>query len=343
MAECLEKVGDRRHEIKAIGVSAQQHGLVALDKADEPLRPAKLWSDVSTVEQCEKFNQEFGGADGLIERIGNPMLPGYTAPKTSLVEGKRAGKLSTPNEHFAAARLPQSLADWRTPDGIWRRFRHRPAGRAKPANGANRSWNFIDPKVEGMLPPLRSSKRPAGLLRSVLREKWGLAEDALVSAGSGDNMMSAIGTGNIRAGVMTVSLGTSGTICAFSEEPVVDPKGEIAGFCDATDHWLPLACAMNMTVADGTSARTFPLGNPNNGERGCERSGRRGRDSFPPLLARRTNTKPAREPRSFPWPNDGKHETRFHGACRASRASCSVWLMVCAGSKKSGSSRTKFD
>ncbi len=93
-----------------------------------------------------------------------------------------------------------------------------------------------------MLPPLRSSKRPAGLLRSSLRETWGLADDALVCAGSGDNMMSAIGTGNIRPGVVTVSLGTSGTICAFAEEPVLDPKGEVAAFCDATDHWLPLTC-----------------------------------------------------------------------------------------------------
>jgi xylulokinase len=59
-----------------------------------------------------------------------------------------------------------------------------------------------------------------------------LAEDA---TGSGDNMMSAIGTGNIRAGVVKVSLGTSGMICAFSERPVVDSKGEIAGFCDGTD------------------------------------------------------------------------------------------------------------
>jgi xylulokinase len=62
-------------------------------------------------------------------------------------------------------------------------------------------------------------------------------------------MMSAIGTGNIRAGVVTVSLGTSGTICAFAEEPVIDPKGEVAAFCDATDHWLPLTCTMNVAAA----------------------------------------------------------------------------------------------
>jgi xylulokinase len=96
---------------------------------------------------------------------------------------------------------------------------------------------------------LRSSKRPAGLLRSLLREKWGVADDALVSAGSGDNMTSAIGTGNIRPGIVTISLGTSGTIFSFAEEPVIDPKCEVAAFCDATDHWLSLACTVNVAAA----------------------------------------------------------------------------------------------
>src|SRR5689334_19635799 len=66
IADCLTKVGTRRAEIRAVGVSAQQHGLVALDEAGKPLRPAKLWSDLSTESQCEEFDQEFGGSEGLI-------------------------------------------------------------------------------------------------------------------------------------------------------------------------------------------------------------------------------------------------------------------------------------
>ncbi|MGI8432700.1 MAG: FGGY-family carbohydrate kinase [Chthoniobacterales bacterium] len=62
-------------------------------------------------------------------------------------------------------------------------------------------------------------------------------------------MTSAIGTGNIRPGVVTVSLGTSGTIFAFAEKPVIDAQGEVAAFCDATDHWLPLTCTMNVALA----------------------------------------------------------------------------------------------
>jgi xylulokinase len=62
-------------------------------------------------------------------------------------------------------------------------------------------------------------------------------------------MMGAIGTGNVADGIVTASLGTSGTIYACSEQPIVDPGGEVAAFCDATGRWLPLVCTMNVTVA----------------------------------------------------------------------------------------------
>ena len=65
--------------------------------------------------------------------------------------------------------------------------------------------------------------------------------------GQRDNMMGA-GTGNTRPGMVTASW-TSGTIYACAGKPVVDPKGEIAAFCDSTNQWLPLLCTMNVTVA----------------------------------------------------------------------------------------------
>src|SRR5216684_3656107 len=79
--ECLAKIDKRKIDIVGIGVSAQQHGLVTLDAKNEPVRPAKLWCDTSAAAQSEKLNKAFGGVDELIERTGNAMVPGYTAPK----------------------------------------------------------------------------------------------------------------------------------------------------------------------------------------------------------------------------------------------------------------------
>jgi xylulokinase len=99
------------------------------------------------------------------------------------------------------------------------------------------------------MPEVRSSREPAGPLRAELATHWGLPADVRVSAGGGDNMMAAIGTGNVAPGVVTASLGTSGTLFAYSAAPVIDPEGEVAGFCDSTDGWLPLVCTMNMAGA----------------------------------------------------------------------------------------------
>jgi xylulokinase len=82
-----------------------------------------------------------------------------------------------------------------------------------------------------------------------LASEWGLSSDVIVSAGGGDNMVGAIGTGNIVDGIITASLGTSGTLYGCADKPIIDPNGEIAAFCDSTDRWLPLVCTMNVTVA----------------------------------------------------------------------------------------------
>jgi sugar (pentulose or hexulose) kinase len=107
----------------------------------------------------------------------------------------------------------------------------------------------IDPALASKLPPLISSDKPAGTLQTSTAKLLDLSPGIVVSAGGGDNMMGAIGTGNTRAGVITASFGTSGTIYGCSEKPIVDAQGEIAAFCDSTNRWLPLLCTMNVTVA----------------------------------------------------------------------------------------------
>ena len=79
----LAQLGDRRREVRAIGVSGQQHGLVALNDDNQPVRPAKLWNDTSTTAQCEAITKEFGGEDEIIAMIGNAMLPATRPRKSS--------------------------------------------------------------------------------------------------------------------------------------------------------------------------------------------------------------------------------------------------------------------
>ena len=254
--QCLDSLGDGRSQVRGIGVSGQQHGLVALDEADAVVRPAKLWCDTSTTDQCEQFAAEFGGASGLIELAGNAMLPGYTAPKILWM------KQNEP-ELFAAVRsvlLPHDYLNfWLT--GI-KRMEYGDASGTGLLDVRSREWcealmNFIDPRMAELLPELGSSNQPHGTLSAERSAAWGLGDSVVVSAGGGDNMMGAIGTGNIAPGVITASFGTSGTLYGCAGSAVVDPQGEIAAFCDSTDQWLPLVCTMNVTVVTEQVRKLF--------------------------------------------------------------------------------------
>ncbi len=247
IASCLEQLGDRRSEVRGIGVSGQQHGLVVLDENDEVVRPAKLWCDTSTVDQCEQFASQFGGTEGLIAKAGNTMLPGYTIPKLLWL------KQNEPDQ-FAKVRsvlLPHDYINF-VLTGV-KRMEYGDASGMGILNVRTREWDqdliqFVDSRVADMLPELGSSNEIHGTLLPDLASDWGLSDDLIISAGGGDNMMGAIGTGNISNGTITASFGTSGTLYGCAEKPIIDPNGEIAAFCDSTDHWLPLACTMNVTV-----------------------------------------------------------------------------------------------
>ena len=256
VSECLARIGDRRHEVEAIGVSGQQHGMVALDRENRVIRPAKLWNDTSTLEQCAQFSREFGGPEGLADLAGNAILPGYTAPKILWLKQHEPA-------HFAALHtllLPHDYLNfWLTGE---KRMEYGDASGTGLLDVRTREWckplcDFIDPRLHAVLPDPESSRGVAGLLRETLREKWGLKCRPIVSAGGGDNMMGAIGTGNIREGVVTASLGTSGTLYCYSAQPIVDREGEVAAFCDSTDGWLPLICTMNVTVATEQARRLY--------------------------------------------------------------------------------------
>jgi xylulokinase len=235
-------------EVKAIGVSGQQHGFVPLDKDGQVIRPAKLWCDTTTAAECEEIMGRLGGLKKTIRALGNAVLPGFTAPKILWLKKHEPANY----RRLARVLLPHDYLNfWLTGRAT---MEYGDASGTALLDVRKRQWspaalNAIDPDLEEKLPPLGASDEPAGNLQAATAKVLGLENSVLVSAGGGDNMMGAIGTGNTREGVITASFGTSGTIYACANKPVVDPLGEIAAFCDSTNRWLPLLCTMNVTVA----------------------------------------------------------------------------------------------
>lgn len=248
MRQALRQAKASGSEVKAIGVSGQQHGFVPLDAGNQVIRPAKLWCDTSTIAECEEITEELGGLKGAIRAVGNAVLPGFTAPKILWL------KKNEPKNYaqLATALLPHDYLNfWLTGE---KKMECGDASGTALFDVRKRKWSqaaidAIDPELAGKLPPIIPSEQPVGRLQFATAKQMDLSPDILVSAGGGDNMMGAIGTGNTKAGVITASFGTSGTIYACADKPVVDPLGEIAAFCDSTNRWLPLLCTMNVTVA----------------------------------------------------------------------------------------------
>jgi xylulokinase len=254
----LKAARARAGEVKAIGVSGQQHGFVPLDKAGNVIRPAKLWCDTATIEECGQITAKLGGAKKAIAATGNAVLPGFTASKILWLknhEPKNYAKLAT-------VLLPHDYLNfWLTGERV---MEYGDASGTALLDVRTRKWSgpalkAIDASLADKLPTVISSDHPAGKLSTTTAKELGLQPGVLVSAGGGDNMMGAIGTGNTRPGLVTASFGTSGTIYACAGKPVVDPQGEIAAFCDSTNRWLPLLCTMNVTVATEMVRKDFGL------------------------------------------------------------------------------------
>lgn len=238
-----------RESVTAIGVSGQQHGFVALDEDGRVLAPVKLWCDTSTAAECDAIMSAVGGPSACLAETGNLILPGYTASKVRWLKDARPQLYS----RLDCILLPHDYLNFYLTGE-----RSMEAGDASGTgflNVRDRQWSAamlaaIDPDrdLRECLPDVAVGNRPVGKLVASVAADLGLPSGIHVSIGGGDNMMAAIGTGNVVPGAVTISLGTSGTVYAYSDSPIIDPEGNIAAFCSSTGGWLPLFCTMNCTV-----------------------------------------------------------------------------------------------
>lgn len=252
----LKEADAKPEEVRAIGVSGQQHGFVPLDAQGQVIRPAKLWCDTSTIKECDQITARLGGLDAAIAATGNAIAPGFTAPKILWLKNHEPENYA----RLATVLLPHDYLNfWLSGRAV---MEYGDASGTTLFDVRRRVWSdaaveAIDSGLKTRLPEVIGSDQLVGRIRPELAQSLGISPEAVVSAGGGDNMMGAIGTGATRPGVVTASFGTSGTIYALSDGPIVDPKGEIAAFCDSTNRWLPLLCTMNVTVATETVRDMF--------------------------------------------------------------------------------------
>ncbi|UCE40339.1 MAG: xylulokinase [Candidatus Aminicenantes bacterium] len=245
LGEALKEASINVQEIVSLGVSGQQHGFIPLDDEGRPIRPAKLWNDTSTAQEADTIIQSLGGKKSYIQKMGINLAVGYTASKILWLKQNEPANY----QKLHTVLLPHNYINYFLTGKAHMEFGD--ASGTGLMDIRKCMWdqeaiNAIDPELAAKLPSLSHPAEYVGYLVKEIAEQFGMRK-VLVGSGGGDNMMGAIGSGNVMPGLCTLSLGTSGTISSYFAEPCIDPEGEIASMCDSTGGWLPLLCTMNVT------------------------------------------------------------------------------------------------
>jgi len=241
--DVLKKAKVKGGDIKGIGLSGQMHGSVFLGDGPKALRPALLWNDQRTAEECAEITDKAGGREALIELVANPALTGFTAPKILWVR-KHEPKVYEKTKHIL---LPK--------DYIRYRMTGEYASEVSDASGTllldvvNRVWSDkllgllqID---KALLPSVCESYEITGTLHEQAAEELGLVADIPVVGGGGDQAAGAVGNGIVTAGIVSATLGTSGVVFAHSDTPTRDPQGRVHTMCHAVPgKWCVFGCML---------------------------------------------------------------------------------------------------
>ncbi|MCG2623709.1 xylulokinase [Arthrobacter sp. I2-34] len=228
-----------RGDVLGVGVSAQQHGMVALGGDGEPVHEALLWNDVRSAGQAARMVADLGVSEWM-KAVNVLPVPAITLTKLAWLREHRPE---------AATRVHRVLLphDWLNLhlSGAFATDRSDASGTGyfSAVTGTYRP-DLLD-RYFGAVPELPEVLRPGDPAGTLLPEWTGRTGRAVpVSAGCGDNAGAALGL-DLEPGDVVVSVGTSGTVFCRSAEPVVDPSGVTAGFADATGDHLPLLCTLN--------------------------------------------------------------------------------------------------
>lgn len=226
----LSRSAVRSQEIAGVGLTGQMHGLVMLDEHGNVLRPCIMWNDQRTTAQCAAITDRVGRSR-LLELTGNPVLPGFTAPKVIWVREHE------PDVYVRTAHilLPKDYVRYCLTGEFF--------GEVSDASGTalfdvgRRSWS--DEMLAALdiprrwLPEVTESPVVSARVNGYAAHETGLPVGTPVVGGGGDQAAQAVGTGIVHEGIVSVTLGTSGVVFAASDSYRVEPEGKLHAFCHA--------------------------------------------------------------------------------------------------------------
>jgi xylulokinase len=247
----LQQAKLRGEDIACVGFSGQMHGAVMLDEGGRVVRPALIWCDVRTEQQCRELTEKIG-AERLIQLTCNPALANFTLTKFLWVrenepeQWKRVRFVMLPKDYVRFRLSGDRAIDMADASGTLM------------LDVANRRWSkemlAAAGIEESLLPALYESPDVCGKVSGEGAAATGLKAGTPVVAGAGDQAAGATGMGIVTPGAVSATIGTSGVVFAATDRPALDPKGRLHTFCHAIPgRWH----VMGVTQAAGLSLRWF--------------------------------------------------------------------------------------
>jgi xylulokinase len=237
--------------VAGVGLTGQMHGLVLLDEAGEVLRPCIMWNDQRTAKQCADLTARVG-ASRVLELTGNPILPGFTAPKIAWVRENEPDVY----RRIAHILLPKDYLRYKLTGAFHTEVAD--ASGTALLNVRERRWS---PEMvaaldisDRWLPECYESTVPSARVSMDGAAATGLAEGTPVAGGGGDQAAGAVGTGVVVDGVVSAALGTSGVIFASSDRYRLEPEGRLHAFCHSVPNRWNL---MGVVLSAAGSFRWF--------------------------------------------------------------------------------------
>ncbi len=229
-------------KVAGISFGGQMHGLVILDEKDNVLRPAILWNDGRTQEECDYLNNVIG-REKISEYTANMALTGFTAPKLLWVKKHepeifaKICKIMLPKDYIAYLLSGIHCTDVSDASGMLL------------FDVKNKCWSKEMCEIVGVkesqLAKIFESYEVVGTILPEVAAELGLPKTVKIIAGAGDNAAGAVGTGTLEHGMCSVSLGTSGTVFIATDEFAVDDKNAMHSFAHANGRYHFLGCMLS--------------------------------------------------------------------------------------------------
>ena len=233
-----------RAQTEAIGLSGQMHGATLIDDGGHAIRPAILWNDGRSLDECQELESHL---PEVLDITGNRAMPGFTAPKLMWVRKHEpdifaaTAKVLLPKDYVRLRMTGDYASDMSDSAGtLW-------------LNTKDRKWSdeVLDAcgLTQAQMPKLHEGNEFTGELREELAEAWGM-KTVPVAAGGGDNAAGAVGSGTVRTGDAFLSLGTSGVTFLADDQYRPNPRGGVHTFCHALpNRWHQMSVMLSAASA----------------------------------------------------------------------------------------------